>query len=343
MSSLRKRNGRDSAWKVGFFGIGNESWGCGGNMTPDFYADQYNRYSCFTKDYSGAALKKIVSGAYKDNYKWTEVCMQKIDTNQMWGLSLHYYIFADSYEHKGSATQFDEAHYFSALDHCLHLDEVIAHHAAIMDKYDPNKKCALVVDEWGIWTDPEPGTNPAFLEQQNSLRDALIAATTLNMFNNHCDRIRMANLAQTVNVLQSLILTDKEKMLLTPTYHVFDMFKVHQDAKYLPINLSSPDYILGDKKIKAVNVSASKDSNNIVHISFVNLDPKDTITVNTNLGRQQGQTVEGEILTSSRFTDINTFDNPNTLIPRKFSGAKKHGNDLIVELPPKSIVMVAVK
>jgi alpha-N-arabinofuranosidase len=247
------------------------------------------------------------------------------------------------WDHKGSATEFGEDGYFKGLASCLRIEELINRHSAIMDKYDPAKKVALVVDEWGIWTDAEPGTNGAFLYQQNSLRDALIAATTLNIFNNHADRIKMANLAQTVNVLQALILTDKDKMLLTPTYHVFDLYKVHQDAHLLSLQFSSPDYTYGGKKIPAVNASASRDSAGAVHISLVNLDPSKKITVRTSLQGISYKTIQGQVLTSAKYTDINTFDQPAKVKPAVFSGAKKEGNELVVELPARSVVVLELK
>jgi alpha-N-arabinofuranosidase len=199
------------------------------------------------------------------------------------------------------------------------------------------------VDEWGIWTDVEPGTNPGFLYQQNSLRDALIAAVTLNIFNNHADRVRMANLAQTVNVLQALILTKGNQMLLTPTYHVFDMFKVHHDAKLLKVNFSSPDYSVGDQKIAAVNVSASRDSTGKVHISFVNMDANQAITVRVALPDINWKTVSGEVLTSAKFTDINTFEKPSFIKPAVYNDAKKEGTELVVKLPKLSVVTVELK
>jgi alpha-N-arabinofuranosidase len=213
----------------------------------------------------------------------------------------------------------------------------------VIDRYDPHIRVALVVDEWGIWTDVEPGTNPGFLFQQNSLRDALIAATTLNIFNNNCDRVKMANLAQTINVLQALILTDKEKMLLTPTYHVFDLYKVHQDATWLPMQISTPDYVFGDIKVPAVNISASRDKEGVVHISLVNLDPAKKISVTVALSNINWQTVEGEQLTSANYTDHNTFEKPHTIIPQKFTGAKKQGAGLMVEMPAKSVVLLTLK
>ena len=343
LTTLRKENGRDKPWNVSFWGVGNESWGCGGDMSPEFYCDQFKRYAAFAKNYPNASLKKIATGPNSGDYNWTDVIMKNIGT-RMWGLSLHNYtIPTGSWGNKGSATQFDEKEYFATIKNCLKMEELVAKHSIIMDKYDPEKRIALVVDEWGVWTNVEPGTNQAFLYQQNSMRDALIAGTTLNIFNNHCDRVRMANLAQTINVLQSLILTKGNQMLLTPTYHVFDLYKVHQNAKWLPIQISSPDYQIEDQKIPAVNVSASKDSNGVVHISLVNLDAAKKITIKTALEGINWKTVEGQIITSAKFSDINTFENPGHVKPVVFKGAKKEGNELLVELPPLSVVVLEIK
>jgi len=269
--------------------------------------------------------------------------MKNIGT-RMWGLSLHYYTVPTSnWGKKGSATQFDEKEYLTTMRNCLMMDELVTKHAAIMDKYDPQKKVAMVVDEWGVWTDVEPGTNPGFLFQQNSMRDALIAGTTLNIFNNHADRVRMANLAQTVNVLQSLVLTQKEKMILTPTYHVFDLYQVHQDATLLPIAIQSPDYTIDNVKVPAVNASASRDSSGVVHVSFVNLDPKNKITISTTLQDVDWKTVQGRMVTSPKFTDYNSFDQPGKIKPAVFNGAKKQGGQLVVALPPLSVVVLTLK
>ena len=342
----RRKNGHPEPYKVSWWGIGNESWGCGGNMTVDYYTDVYKRYATFAHSYPASPpLKKIVSGANGDDANWTEVCMQKIPLNQMWGLTLHYYTLpTGSWSgSKGSATNFDEGQYFSTLQNCLKMDGIVAKHAAIMDKYDKDKKVALLVDEWGVWTDVEPGTNPGFLYQQNTLRDALVAGTTLNIFNNHCDRVRGANLAQAVNVLQAVILTEKDRMLLTPTYHVFDLYQVHQDAQYLPLQFSSPDYAVGNDKIPALNASASKDAQGAVHISLVNLDPTKTLKLETALAGVSWKTVTGRLLTSAKITDYNTFDKPNNVKLANFTGAKKRGDKLAVELPPKSVVVLELK
>ncbi len=343
VTEMRKQNGHPAPFGVRFWGVGNETWGCGGNMTADFYADQYKRYASFCKNYANAPLKKIASGASDYNVDWTETLMKKIPLGMMWGVSLHYYTLPGEWNSKGSATQFDEKSYFTTMKKCLRMDDIITKHSTIMDKYDPSRKVALVVDEWGIWTDVEPGTNPAFLFQQNSLRDALIAGSTLNIFNNHAERVRMAELAQTINVLQSLILTKGNQMLLTPTYYVFDLYKAHQDAKLLNMQFTSPDYAVGDEKIPSVNVSASQDSTGAVHISFVNLDAGKNIEVKTTLGGISWKTVEGKIITSEKFTDINTFEKPFTVKEASFTGAKKEGNELVVTLPKLSVVVLELK
>jgi alpha-N-arabinofuranosidase len=341
---MRKENGREKPWYVPYWGVGNESWGCGGNMTPEQYADMYRRYATFCHSYPGAPLKKIASGPNGDDAHWMEVMMKNIPHNLMWGVSLHYYtIPTGNWGAKGSATDFDENQYFSTMKNALHMDNVINNQVAVMDKYDPKNKVALAVDEWGVWTDAEPGTNPAFLYQQNSLRDALAAASTLNIFNNHSDRVKMANLAQTVNVLQALVLTKGAQMVLTPTYFVFGMYKVHQDATLLPIRLVSPDYVSGNDYIPAVNASASKDSTGAIHISLVNIDPLKTITIRTTFEGSSWKNVTGKVLTSDKFNDVNTFENPDKVKVAAFSGAKKDKDELVVTLPPKSVVVLELK
>jgi alpha-L-arabinofuranosidase len=312
-------------------------------MTADFYADQFKRYATYARNYPGAPLKRIASGANSADYNWTDVMMRKA-RGQMWGLSMHYYtIPSGSWSHKGSATSFTEQEYFNTMKNCLFMEELVTKHSAIMDKYDSAKRVALAVDEWGIWTDVEPGTNPGFLYQQNSLRDALVAATTLNIFNNHCDRVRLANLAQTVNVLQALVLTKKEKMLLTPTYYVFDLYKVHHDAKLLPLKALTPEYKMGNLSIPAINGSASIDSQGRVHLTLVNLDPNKPYRFNTTLQNINWNNVTGQILTSGKLTDINTFENPYKVHLENFNGARKEGNQLVIDLPAQSIITLELK
>jgi alpha-L-arabinofuranosidase len=344
ITDLRKQNGRTEPWRVKFWGVGNENWGCGGEMTADFYADQYKRYAVYCRDYNNAPLLKIASGANSSDYNWTETLMKNVGASRMWGLTLHHYtIPTGNWGKKGSATSFDEKEYFNTMKNCLQMEELVTRHSTIMDKYDPAKKTALVVDEWGVWTDVEPGTNPGFLYQQNSLRDALIAGTTLNIFNNHSDRVRMANLAQTINVLQALILTKGNQILLTPTYHVFDLYKVHMDAKKLNISFIAPDYTIDDKKIPALNIAASQDSTGALHLTIVNIDPAKNIQLRAVLPGTTFKAVTGQILTSKKLTDVNTFENPFAVKPAVFNGAKKSGEALIVDMPAQSVVMLELK
>lgn len=343
MSKLRRENGRDKPWNVKYWGVGNEAWGCGGHMTPEYYANEYRKYATFMADWTNqGGLYRIASGASSEDYNWTEVLMKNIPLNMVSGLALHHYSVID-WDAKGPATGFSEEQYFTTMQRALFMDEIITKHTEIMDKYDPEKKVSLVVDEWGGWYDVEPGTNPGFLYQQNTMRDAMIAGTTLNIFHKHCERVQMANLAQTINVLQAVILTDEEKMLLTPTYHVMEMYKVHQDATLLPMEIDSEDYIVGGEKLPAISASASKDKNGVTHISLVNIDGSKAHDVSVAIDGAKYKNVAGRILTSKNIQDHNTFDNPEKVKPTAFKGAKLKGNTLDVKLPPFSVVVLELK
>jgi alpha-L-arabinofuranosidase len=338
MSSLRKKYGREKPWKVSFWGVGNEAWGCGGNMKAEYYANIYRQYATFM---TGKTFR-IASGASSDDYNWTEVLMRDIPHHMLDGVALHHYSVID-WNHKGPAVDFTEQQYFTILKNALQMEELVTRHSTIMDKYDPNKKVALVVDEWGGWYDVEKGTNPGFLYQQNTIRDAMIAGVTLNVFNNHADRVRVANLAQVINVLQSVILTNEEKMILTPTYHVMEMYNVHQDAKLLPITITSNDYILGNEKIPAISASASVDAKGVTHISLVNIDSKNSQSVSINTFGSVYKSVTGRILTSSTLQDHNSFEVPDKIRPAEFQDAQLKDNSLNVKLPPFSVVVLELK
>jgi alpha-N-arabinofuranosidase len=344
MANLRRAHGRDKPWNVRYLAIGNESWGCGGNMTPAYYADNYKRYNTFVKNYRrDLRIQRIACGPNEGNYEWTEVLMKNVG-NRMHGLALHYYTLpTGDWRAKGPAIHFGEEHWFSTLQRTLHMEELITKHSAIMDKYDPQKRIGLVVDEWGTWYDVEPGTNPGFLYQQSTLRDALVAALNLHLFQAHADRVTMANIAQIINVLQAVILTDKEKMIVTPTYHVFEMFKVHQDATSLPITLATPDYVMGEKKIPAVSASASRDKAGRIHLSLANTDPNKPVTVTCTLNGATAQAVSGRILTSPAMNTHNTFAAPEAIKPAAFTGATLAGGTLTVALPTKSVVILELK
>ena len=288
MADLRKKNGHEKPWKLDFFGVGNENWGCGGNMNPDFYANEYRRYQTYVRNYHpDHPIHKICCGANVDDYEWTsEVlktthnhCLKELHGN-MDGLSLHYYVHPEGWEIKGSATDFDDKVWYKSLNKALFMETLIERHGHIMDEYDPEKKIGMIVDEWGAWYTVEPGTNPGFLYQQNTMRDALIAGITLNIFNKHSDRVKMANLAQIVNVLQSVILTDGPEMILTPTYHVFHMYRFHQDAELLESCLSETKKVGNDKyQMDNIQQSVSQDKDGVITITLVNtsLDGEETI------------------------------------------------------------------
>jgi alpha-N-arabinofuranosidase len=343
LANLRRKNGRDKPWKVPYLAVGNESWGCGGNMRPEFYADNYRRYNTFVKDYdrSNYHIQRIAGGSNGQDYNWTEVLMEMVPVSQMNGLSLHWYTLpTGDWKKKGSATEFDEAAWFATLRNTLRMDELVTKHSAIMDKHDPEKRVGLVVDEWGTWYDVEPGTNPGFLYQQNTLRDAIVAGLNFHIFHKHADRVSGANIAQMVNVLQTMILTDGPKMALTPTYWVFEMYKVHQGATSLPVELTTPDYIVGENKIPAVSASASRDPSGKVHLSLVNSNPHQSFTVSCRLEGVAAKTVNGRILTAAEMNARNTFEAPDVVKPQPFTGASLANATLTVTLPAKSVVVL---
>lgn len=343
MSDLRRKNGREKPWKVKFWGVGNEAWGCGGNMKPEYYSDVYRKYATFLTGWSNETkIFRIASGANSKDYNWTEVLMKNIPLHMLGGLALHHYSVIN-WNKKGPAVDFSEEQYFATMKQALFMDSLVTKHSAIMDKYDPKKQVALVVDEWGGWYDVEAGTNPGFLYQQNTMRDAMIAGTTLNIFHNHADRVRMANLAQTINVLQAVILTKDEKMILTPTYHVMEMYNVHQDAKLIPLTIKSNDYVFGKEKLPAISASASKDSTGLVHISLVNIDPKVTQDISIDLQGGNLKTVTGRILASAKLQDYNSFEAPAKINPAPFTGATLKGKSLSVKMPPFSVVVLELK
>lgn len=343
MAKIRKENGREKPWHLKYLGVGNESWGCGGSMRPEYYADQYRRYSTYCRNFNGNELYKVASGASDYDYNWTKVLMENVGT-RMNGLSLHYYTVGD-WSHKGSATNFTDEDFYWTLGKCLEIEPVIKQHISIMDTYDPNKEIGLLVDEWGTWWDEEPGTISGHLYQQNTLRDAFVASLTLDVFHKYTDRIRMANIAQIANVLQSMILTKDDKMVLTPTYHVFRMYNVHQNATYLPIDLDcSIRQVRDNRQVPTISATASRDENGLVHISLSNVDLNENAEVSIDIaGLNISKVNGGSILTSKNINDYNTFENPNVVEPKPFSDAKISKDTLKVKLPAKSIVTIELK
>ena len=341
LAQLRRANGRDKPWRLPFFGIGNEAWGCGGDMRPEYYADLFRRYATFVRDHAPQGIELVASGPHDDDYHWTNVVMARAG-DLMDALSLHYYtIPTGNWQHKGAAYGFGEDQWASTLKAASRIDELITRHSAIMDKYDPHKRVALFVDEWGAWYDPEPGSHPGFLYQQNSLRDALVAAISLNIFERHADRVRMANIAQMINVLQAMILTRQDKMVLTPTYYVFRMYVPFQDATYLPVKIDTPSYRYGTTVLPEVDATAARDTSGTIHLALVNIDPHHWAELSVEIDGASAHSASGEVLTADAMDAHNTFERPHAIAPASFAGVRK-GTRLVFRLPPKSVAVVAV-
>jgi alpha-N-arabinofuranosidase len=342
MAEQRKANGHEEPWQINYFGVGNENWGCGGNMRPEYYADEFRRYQSYVKQHQKEPIYKIACGANADDYNWTETVM-KIAGNYMNGLSLHYYTVPGSdWQHKGSATDFDTDTYYRTLKKTLYMKELIARHSAIMDTYDPQKRIGLMIDEWGTWYDVEPGTNPGFLYQQNTMRDAIVAGINLNLFNQNCDRVKMANIAQLVNVLQSVILTEGDKMIKTPTYHVFEMYKHHQEGTLLGSQLICDNIQTEAGEIPQITQSVSLDGEGRVHITLVNLSAEESCPLQILFTEKEVQKAEGEILTGE-IHQKNTFQEPENVKKEAFTDLKISGEQISLVLPGCSVLHLTVE
>jgi alpha-N-arabinofuranosidase len=311
-------------------------------MRPEYYADEYRRYQTYVRNLSGNQIFKVACGPNNDNYHWTDVLMREA-ARQMHGLALHYYTrLGVPRGAAASATDFGEDEWFTILRNTLRMDELVTKHGAIMDRYDPERRVALIVDEWGTWYDVEPGANPRFLYQQNTLRDALVAGLNLNIFNAHAERVRMANIAQTVNVLQTLLLTDGAQMVATPTYHVFAMYRAHQGATRLPCLLQTEQYRRGEHAIPQVSVSASRDATGSLHLTLCNVDPQRAAELQCILHGMRAQEASGTVLTAATMQAHNTFAAPRAVQPAAYDGARLHNGGVTIALPPMSVVAVTL-
>lgn len=349
MSKLRAENGHEEPFKVKYWGIGNETWGCGGNMTAEYYANIYRQYATYVNSTwdPKERLFKIASGASDGDYHWTEVLMRDIPLRMLDGVGVHHYSVFD-WRDKGPDVDFTDSQYFATMNTAMEMEEIVRGHETIMDKYDPQKRVAMMVDEWGGWYNVSPGTNPGFLYQQNTMRDAMLAAATLNIFNNHADRIRWANLAQAVNVLQAVILTEGAKMILTPTFHVMEMYVPHHEAKLLPTNFKSPDFTMEGTgkfggKLPAITISSSKGADGKLFVSICNIALKDSHKLEIDLRGGEFAKVSGKILASAKVNDYNGFDTPNKVVPKAFNGAKIMKNKVSLTIPPTSVITLTIE
>jgi alpha-N-arabinofuranosidase len=355
MANLRRKNGRHDPWPLMFWGVGNENWGCGGNMRPQYYADLFRQYASYCRHFTpGKKLYKVACGLSDE---WNEILMREAG-RFMDGLSVHYYTVPGRWDKKGSATSFTEDEWRLTMQKAANIEDFIRQTSAIMDRHDPAKRVGIVMDEWGTWFDVEPGTNPGFLYQQNTIRDALVAGLSLNIFNNHADRVQVANIAQTVNVLQAMILTEGAKMLLTPTYHVFEMYKVHQDATMLPTALECGEYVSNRlltgtpgapgypgqlSATTQLSASASRDAAGKIHLSLCNLHHDEAAELACDIRGASVSSVKGRILTAPAINTMNTFERSDAVKPVAFDDFRLTRASLGVSLPPRSVVVLEIQ
>lgn len=342
MAELRRQNGREEPWKIRYFGVGNESWGCGGNMRPSYYADEFRRYQTFLRNYGENKLYKIACGPNVDDYTWTDTVME-IAGRYMDAITLHYYTLPnEDWDHKGSALVFDREEYYRTLRKALRMEELLQKHIQIMDRRDPEKRVGLIVDEWGAWYDVEPGTNPGFLYQQNTMRDALVAAATLNIFNEHSDRVVMANIAQLVNVLQSVILTEGDKMVKTPTYHVFDLYKEHQDATLVYSQIETASTGTETEQVPQISVSISMDEQGVLHATLANLSDEEADLAELVFVNFVPTSVEGEVL-CGKPADHNDFTAPDAVHLEPLTDVRVENGRVLARMPACSVARLTIR
>lgn len=351
MALLREANGRKESWAVDYFGVGNENWGCGGNMIPEYYGNEYRRYQTYVRDYKkNKKIQKIACGANVDDYEWTENVLKTCFAHApeflhgfMNGLSLHYYVHPEGWEKKGSALEFDDKTWYKTLSKALYMEELICRHGAIMERFDPAGKIGMIVDEWGTWYQEEPGTIPGFLYQQNTMRDALAAAVTLNIFNKNSRRVRMANLAQMVNVLQAVILTEGKDMVLTPTYHVFHMYQNHQGAELVESSLETEKIGLENEyMVPNLSESVTVDEKGILHLTLANLSLTKPYDIETMIRNHPVSEAFGEIMTEQSHA-ANTFELPDRVGRKTYEGIHITKSGIHFTIPPCSVLHIAVK
>ncbi|MBQ8015410.1 MAG: alpha-N-arabinofuranosidase [Clostridia bacterium] len=340
MADLRKENGREKPWDVKYFGVGNESWGCGGHMLPEHYVNEFRRYETYVRDYDvNKHIYRIACGPNAFDYHWTEVLLQKA-CSRINGLSLHYYTVPHDWSKKGRALEFSKEEYYITLEKAYKMEELVRRHGDIMNQYDPEKRVGLIVDEWGTWYDVEPGTNPGFLYQQNTMRDAIVAAMTLNIFNKHSDRVKMANIAQTVNVLQAVALTEGEEMLLTPTYHVFRMFKDHQENTLLGSYITEGE--AATAALPQLIESASVDENGVIYATVANTSADEEAEIKCQVADFAVKEIKAEIL-SGKPEDYNSFEEKNCVKTEEFTSFTATADGFVAKLPACSVVKFVIK
>ncbi len=341
MAELRKANGSEKPWNLKYFGVGNENWGCGGHMLPEYYADLYRRYETYVRDYDwNKHIYRVACGPNAFDYHWTEVLLQRA-CSRLNGLSLHYYTLpTGDWGHKGAALTYSDKEYYDTIRNAYKMEELVRRHGEIMNRYDPEKRVGLIVDEWGTWYDVEEGTNPGFLYQQSTIRDALVAGLTLNIFNKHSDRIRMANIAQTINVLQSVILTDGEDMVLTPTYFVFKMYKDHQENTLLGSYITT-DY-LEDKETPVLTESASINADDEIVSTISNISLTDAKEIKCQVADYSVSSITAEIITGD-VRNHNDFDNKDVVKTAEFKDFAVTADGFVANIPPCSVVKFIIK
>jgi len=334
--------------------VGNESWGCGGSMCPEDYASAYKRFatflSTFTREPTCMPLQLIACGPNGNNLDWTRRFFKKAgqfgNDCQLHGFAAHYYARDWSKPiTTGTATEFSVDQWYELLHLGTFVEKLIVDQRSCLDEFDPQRKIGLILDEWGTWHPPTPGKPLNHLWQQNTLRDALLAAMTLDTFNRQADKVVMANIAQVVNVLQAMVLTDGDRMIRTPTYHVFDLYQSHQGGTSLRVEIASREvkFAAGEQLLSMPTLSGSASvKNGELALSIVNNHASLPAEVEMDL---RGRRISQATISTLAHEDLaghNTFDSPDTLTPSHVAFSMPAGK-WVATMPPASITVLRGK
>jgi len=345
LAEERAANGHPAPFGVRYFGIGNENWGCGGSMSPEYYANEVRRYATFLNAFGDEPLVRIACGPSGDDPTWTRKffavlsgclngCRPKL--NAIEGFAMHYYCGT-----AGTATEYTDAQWYELLERALRIEPMLVKHRAIMDGFDPDRRIGLIVDEWGTWHPVMPGTHPRFLRQQNTIRDALVAALTLDVFTRHADKVVMSNIAQTVNVLQAMVLTDGPRMHVTPTGYVYELYSVHQGAESLPLRIAADRVEFADGprtgSVPRLAGACSRRGDEL-SLSLVNTHVSDTAEIAVDIrGVDAWQLTDWRTLAGDDIHAHNTFEEPQRVRP------EEHTVDGRWLVPPASVNVLTVR
>jgi len=357
LAETRTAAGFAEPFRVKYWGVGNESWGCGGDFTPEEYAVEFRRYTSWLPTY-GDELKLVASGPNTDEWSWTREFLKEVlrkgpgQLHRIYGMALHHYAWnlsrgktQDWDAGKGDALKFENVDWFELLREGERMEGLITGHWQVMSEFDREHRIKLIVDEWGPWYRPGSEMTPGdALEQTPTLRDAIFSGMTVDIFNRHPEKVAMANCAQLVNCLNSLYLAHEDKFVITPVGRVFELYASHQGGESLRTVFSAPN-LHYDRDGKSTLYWGMKGSASVhgkeLTITAVNPSPSETRLTEIGLHGATANSASMSFITHSDIHAHNTFQQRDVVVPQTKTLTLNAGG-LVVELPPASVIALKI-